>query len=119
MKQLVKVEPIVKPVTGGDGASGYMGPFPDHNTYNLKKTHQFGDDRFTNPKLGFNTEVWLIEGDPGDIDRFVSDNASTVLKLTSVEGKTLADSIRPAKTTVCSHCGGTGQMVRAAWVSPI
>lgn len=119
MQQLVRVEPVTEPVTAPDGAIGWRQTIPDTNKYNLKKTFQFCDDRITSPLQGYNTQVWLVEGDSGDIDRLVSDNASVVTKLTPVEAKTLADSICPAKTWACLHCGGTGQMVRAAWVSPI
>lgn len=119
MQQLVRIEPPVESVTANDGAAGYRETYPDANKYNLKKTYQFSDDRCTSPALGYNTQVWLIEGDPADIDRFVSENAAMVTKLTPAEAQTLADTIRPAKTYVCNHCGGTGQMVRTAWVSPI
>lgn len=119
VKQLVKVEPVVNPVTAEDGAQGWKEDVPDVNQYNLKYARQFNDSRHTTPLAGFNTEVWLIEGTQEDIDGFVADNQAVVVKITPAEAKTLADTIRPGKSSTCRCCGGTGTIVIPPWVSPV
>jgi hypothetical protein len=117
--QLVKIETKVEPITAHDGGKGWREEFPDANKYNLKWRREFGDYRHTTPLAGYNTEVWLIDGIQGDIDKFVSDNAGVVTKLTPTDAKTLADTIRPRRTVVCSGCGGTGEVAIPAWTSPV
>lgn len=114
MKQLVRIEPKIVPIT-----DGYQGTYPDHNEYNLIRTYQFGDDRFTSPLSGFNTEVWLLEGLSTDIDNFVSDNSTMVTKLTPADAKTLADTIRPEKTVKRKCFGVLVDDHILAWTSPI
>ena len=119
VKQLVKIEPVVTPVTAEDGAQGWKEDVPDVNQYNLTLARQFNDSRNTSPLNGYNTEVWLIEGTQADIDRFVVDNPAVIVKITPVEAKTLADAIRPGKTVTCDCCKGTGTKVTPPWVSPV
>ncbi len=118
-RQLVKIEPVVTSITAPDGAQGWKEEIPDVNKYNLAMTRQFSDSRHTSPLNGYNTEVWLIEGTLADIDKFVAENPGVVSTITPQDAKTLADTIRPGKSTPCPYCGGTGTIVTPAWVSPI
>jgi len=107
LKAIVKIEPAVQNLTSPEGVKSWREVFPDTNQYGLSKIRLFGDYRCTTPIVGYNTEVWLIEGEQPNIDRFVQDNPQTATLLTLPEVVTLRAQISPARSQKCPVCGST------------
>jgi len=104
-KQFIQIEPEL--TTGIDitGADFWREDWPDANKFNLKYQRLVSDDRKSNPKDGFNQEIWLLEGSKEDINSFIA-SSPKIVKLTPADAKKLADIIRPGKT-VTRDCFGT------------
>lgn len=107
MKAIVRIEPAVQNLTSPEGIKSWRETFPDAGQYSLSKIRLFGDYRCTAPIVGYNTEVWLIEGEQPDIDRFIQDNPQTVSLLSLPEVVSLKAQISPARSQRCPVCGST------------
>lgn len=80
VQQLIKIEPTVTNI----GADGWSETWADANVYNLIYGRLVFDYRKTNPRDGYNQEIWLIEGTQENIDAFVASDPK-IVKLTSAE----------------------------------